>query len=87
MARILARKFAKVTLLITIFITTGRTLSNPDSFISHAFACKLALVISGDINAESIYDAYFYTDVVIVTFITALIYLTIMKTFRKIRKH
>lgn len=87
MARILARKFAKVTLLITIFITTGRTPSNPDSFISHDFACKLALVISGDINAESLDDAYFYTDVVIVTLITALIYLTIMKTFRKIRKH
>ncbi|RKJ86131.1 hypothetical protein D7S44_15800 [Pantoea piersonii] len=68
-------------------MTTGRTLSNPDSFISHDFACKLDLVISGDINAESLDDAYFYTDVVIVTLITALIYLTIMKTFRKIRTH
>lgn len=87
MARILARKFAKVTLLITFFFTTGRTLPNPDSFISHDFACKLALVISGDINAESLYDAYFYTDVVIATLITALIYLATMKIFRKIRKH
>lgn len=87
MARILARKFAKATLLITIFITTGRTLPNPDSFISHNFACKLALVISGDINAESLYGAYFYTDIAIVTLINTLIYLATIKIFRKIRKY
>ncbi|EMT0530664.1 hypothetical protein WMB34_004307 [Enterobacter kobei] len=63
----------------------ARALGNPEIFISHDLASYLAQLISGDVNAESMYDAYFYLDVVSVVTITTIIYLTAMKLIRKIR--
>ncbi|EJE9489041.1 hypothetical protein RRS04_004644 [Klebsiella aerogenes] len=63
----------------------ARTLGNPEIFINHDLARKLAQLISGDVNAESMYDAFFYLDVVSVVAITTIIYITAMKLIRKIR--
>ncbi|EKE8357864.1 hypothetical protein OWY67_004858 [Salmonella enterica] len=63
----------------------ARTLGNPEIFINHDLASKLAQLISGDVNSESMYDAFFYLDVVSVVAITTIIYITAMKLIRKIR--
>jgi hypothetical protein len=39
-------------------LAVARILGNHEIYI-YTFASKLALFISGDVNAESIYDAYF----------------------------
>lgn len=85
MARTLARRTAKIVFFGLVMFAVARALGNPEIFISHDLASYLAQLISGDVNAESMYDAYFYLDVVSVVTITTIIYLTAMKLIRKIR--
>jgi len=61
-------------------------LGNPEIYINNTLASRLALLISGDVNAESIYDAYFYIDVSSVLVITTGIYIVVMKLINKTRK-
>lgn len=86
MAQALARRAAKTVFFIIMMIAVARILGNPEIYINHILASKLALLISGDINAESIYDAYFYLDVVSVLIITTGIYIIAIKLLSKIRK-
>lgn len=86
MAQILARRAAKTVFFIIMMIAVARILGNPEIYINHTLASKLALLISGDVNAESIYDSYFYIDVISVLIITAGIYIVVMKLINKIRK-
>lgn len=58
-------------------------LGNPEIYINHTLASRLALLISSDVNAESIYDAYFYIDVASVLIITTGIYIVAMKLIKK----
>ncbi|ECR8695628.1 hypothetical protein NUZ30_004417 [Salmonella enterica] len=64
----------------------ARILGNPENYINHTLASRLALFISGDVNAESIYDAYFYIDFSSVLIIATGIYIVVMKLINKIRK-
>ncbi|EAA3837440.1 hypothetical protein CTQ56_002560 [Salmonella enterica subsp. houtenae] len=64
----------------------ARILGNPEIYINHTLASRLALFISGDVNAESIYDAYFYIDFSSVLIIATGIYIVVMKLINKIRK-
>lgn len=86
MARTLARRTRKTVLFIIIMFTVALTLGKPEIYINHNLASKLALFISGDINAESIYDAYFYIDISSVFIITIVIYIIVMNLTYKIRK-
>ncbi|HAT1614409.1 TPA: hypothetical protein I8Y09_001090 [Raoultella ornithinolytica] len=66
-------------------LAVARSLGNPEIYINHDLASKTAQLISGDVNAETIYDAYFYIDVASVLAITTVIYFITMKLIRKIR--
>jgi hypothetical protein len=85
MARKLACRTAKIAFFGLVMFAVARALGNPEIFISHDLASNLAQLISGDVNAESMYDAYFYLDVFSVITITTIIYFTAMKLIRKIR--
>lgn len=86
MAQTLARRAAKTVFFIMMMIAVARILGNPEIYINHTLASKLALFICGDVNAESIYDAYFYIDIVSVLTITTGIYVIAIKLISKIRK-
>lgn len=85
MARMLARRATKTVFFIIMFVI-ARTLGSPEGYINHALASKLALLISGDVNAESIYDAYFYIDFSSVFIITTGIYIIVIKLINRTRK-
>lgn len=85
MARTLARSVAKIVFFVLVMFAVARTLGNPEIYINHDLASKIAQLISGDVNAESIYDAYFYLDVISVVSITTIVYLVTMKLIKKIR--
>ena len=86
MAQIPARRAAKTIFFFIIMFAVARMLGNPEIYINHTLASKLALLISGDVNAESIYDAYFYIDASSVLVITTGIYIVVMKLINKTRK-
>lgn len=84
MAQTLARRAAKSVFFILITLVVGRSLGGAETYISQDFAPKVAVLISGESNIETLYDAYFYMDVVIVVSITAAVYLITMKLIKKI---
>lgn len=86
MAQTLAHRAAKTIFFIIIMFAVARILGNPEIYINHTLASRLALFISGDVNAESIYDAYFYIDFSSVLIIATGIYIVVMKLINKIRK-
>ncbi|WP_338567652.1 hypothetical protein VRC02_10780 [Erwinia sp. E_sp_B01_3] len=86
MARTLARRAIKIAIFLLLMLAVARTVGSPEIYINRDFAGLLAQTISGDVNAESMYDAYFYIDVTCVTTITIIIYLITMDLIKKIRK-
>jgi hypothetical protein len=91
-AQILAHKLTvwgvrlfKVTYFLLIGAVIGRSLGPPDVYINHTLATKVCNFMFDDINAETIYDTYFYMDVIVVLTLTTTIYLLTMKIINKIR--
>lgn len=87
MAQTLARRAAKCVFFILITLVVGRSLGGADTYISQDFARKIAVFINGESNIETLYDAYFYIDFVIVVSITTAVYLITMKLIKKIRSN
>lgn len=81
----LARRAAKIAFYVVVMFIVARFLGNPEIYINHDLASKLAQLIGGDVNAETLYDAYFYLDVGSVVAITTTIYFITMKLIRKTR--
>lgn len=85
MAQTLVRRAAKCVFFILITLVVGRSLGGAETYISQDFARKVAVFNSGESNIETLYDAYFYIDFVIVVSITTAVYLVTMKLIKKIR--
>ena len=68
-------------------ITVGRIIGKPENYISYNFVKKLSELISDDINPEIVYEIYFYTGLIVVLSVTALIYILIMQFFKEIRRN
>ncbi|WP_253380086.1 hypothetical protein [unidentified bacterial endosymbiont] len=49
---------AKIAFFGLVMFAVARTLGNPEIFINHDLASKLAQLISDDVNAESMYDVF-----------------------------
>jgi preprotein translocase subunit SecG len=85
MAQTLARRTAKRVFFLLIILVVGKSLGGAETYISQDFARKVAVFISGKSNIETLYDAYFYIDFVIVVFLTTAVYLITMTLIQKIR--
>lgn len=85
MVKILFRKIVKTVFFFIIMLFVARSLSKPEVYINHSLVDKLALLISGDVNIESVYDVYFYIDISVSVVITTIIYMVIMKIISKKR--
>lgn len=83
MAQTLARRSAKCVLFLLILLVVGKSLGGAEIYISQDFARKVAVFISGESNIETLYDAYFYMDVVVMVSITTAVYLITMKLIKK----
>lgn len=83
----LALKFAKFIFFVLLSLVIGRTLGNPELWINHTFADSVAGFIygEGNVNAETIYDTYFYLSFIFVLSLTFIIYLSVVKFINKIR--
>lgn len=84
MVRTIALKIAKMIFFIVIFLLIGKCMPDPYIYINHDIAKSLAQFLSGDVNAESLYDAYFYLDVASVIVITISIYAICLSVVRKL---
>ncbi len=84
MVKTIALKIAKLIFFIVIFLVVSKCMQDPYIYINHNIAKSLARFLSGDVNAESLYDAYFYLDVASVIVITISIYAICLSVVRKL---
>lgn len=82
-----ARRLLKTAFFILVSIAVARLLGNPEIWISYDFAEKIANYIYADVNAETIYDTYFYISFLTVIFITITIYILVNNLFKFIRSN
>lgn len=84
----LVRRISKVIFFCTILLIIGRTVGNPEIWLDHDLATRIAKVFYGDgeIGAENFYDFYLYISVITVFSITTVIYILTMKLFKKIKQ-
>ncbi|ROP62244.1 hypothetical protein EDF81_0727 [Enterobacter sp. BIGb0383] len=83
----LARRIIKTCYFIISVFAFGHLLPHPESYLRYGIVRKIALFISDDVNAESVYDAYSYIDWFIILAITILFYkLTMMLINRAMSK-
>ncbi|ORM82983.1 hypothetical protein HA38_19365 [Pantoea allii] len=86
MVSALARNAVKILFFLIITFAVARSLGHPENYADHEFVSQLALFLTGDVNAESIYDAYFYIDFFTVVTISIAFYLITMMLIRKTRR-
>lgn len=85
--KIWMRRLLKTIFFILLSIAVARSLGNPEIWINYALADKIASYIYADVNAETIYDTYFYISFLTVIFITIIIYILIINLIKFIRSH
>lgn len=81
----LVRRVSKAIYLIILLVSVGHILPPPESYIDYALARRLALFVSGNENAESMYDAYSSIDWIVMLIIITPIYMLTIKLIEKIR--
>lgn len=86
MVTALARNAVKILFFLIITFAVARSLGHPENYADHKFVSQLALFLTGDVNAESIYDAYFYIDFFTVVTISIAFYLITIMLIRKTRR-
>lgn len=79
------RRLLKILFFILILIVVRCSLGDPFFWVNHDIADKIAGFIHGidNVNAETIYDTYFYIDFTSVISITIVIYTLTMKLLIK----
>jgi hypothetical protein len=66
MAQTHARWVVKCAFFLLVSLVVGRSLGGEETYISQDFARKVAVLITGESNIKTLYDAYFYMDFAIV---------------------
>ncbi|WAH53925.1 hypothetical protein LMA04_07800 [Pseudescherichia vulneris] len=85
--KIWVRRLIKTLFFILLSIAVGRFLGDPEVWINYDFAEKVAGCIYAGVNAETIYDTYFYISFLTVIFITITIYILVIKLISFIRSY
>ena len=81
------RRLLKTVFFILLSIAVARSLGNPEMWINYDFAEKVSNYIYADVNAETMYDVYFYISFITVIFITVIIYILVIKLIKFIRSY
>lgn len=85
---VVMKKFAfrvsKIFGFIIIMLVVVRAMPEPENYIDYEFASRLCDFIYGDKNAETMFDTYTDTGMLIILTITTVIYILTMKLFKKI---
>jgi len=81
----LARRACKIIYFLILLLTVGHILPGPEIYINYDLVRTTAMIITGNENAESMYDAYSFIDWVTMLIIIIPFYIITMNLLEKIR--
>ncbi|HHL1547189.1 TPA: hypothetical protein ACQ3AQ_005396 [Klebsiella pneumoniae] len=64
----LARKISKIIYFILLFLVLGRALPRPETYLDYDIARDICHFLFGIVNADTMYDTFFYISLIIVIF-------------------
>ena len=81
----LARKISKIIYFILLFLVLGRALPRPEIYLDHDIARDICHFLFGSVNADTMYDTFFYISLVIVIFLSAVLYIITLQLISTMR--
>ncbi|NMS97239.1 hypothetical protein [Klebsiella pneumoniae] len=81
----LARKISKIIYFILLFLVLGRALPRPEIYLDYDIARDICLFLFGSVNADTMYDTFFYISLIIVIFLSAVLYIITLQLISTIR--
>ena len=80
-----ARKISKIIYFILLFLVLGRALPRPETYLDYDIARDICHFLFGSVNADTMYDTFFYISLIIVIFLSAVLYIMTLKLISTIR--
>ena len=80
-----ARKISKIIYFILLFLVLGRALPRPEIYLDYDIARDVCHFLFGSVNADTMYDTFFYILLVIVIFLSAVLYIITLQLISTIR--
>ena len=71
----LARKISKIIYFILLFLLLERALSKPEIYCDYNIERDVCHFLFGSVNADAMYDTFFYISLVIVIFLSTVLYI------------
>ena len=81
----LARKISKIIYFILLFLVLGRALPRPEIYLDYDISRDVCHFLFGSVNADTMYDTFFYISLIIVIFLSTVLYIMTLKLISTIR--
>lgn len=81
----LARKISKIIYFILLFLVLGRALPRPEIYLDYDIARDTCHFLFGSVNADTMYDTFFYISLIIVICLSTVLYIITLKLISTIR--
>ena len=81
----LARKVSKIIYFILLFLVLGRKLPRPEIYFDYDIARDVCHFLFGSVNADTMYDTFFYISLIIVIFLSTVLYIMTLQLISTIR--
>jgi hypothetical protein len=82
----LARKISKIIYFILLFLVLGRALPRPEIYLDYDIARDICHFLFGSVNADTMYDTFFYITLMTVLSLSGVLYIATIKLFKIIRR-
>ncbi|HBX8172369.1 hypothetical protein [Klebsiella pneumoniae] len=82
----LARKISKIIYFILLFLVLGRALPRPEIYLDYDIARDICHFLFGSVNADTMYDTFFYITLMTVLSPSGVLYIATIKLFKIIRR-
>ncbi|AJE92615.1 TPA: hypothetical protein ACUB60_005453 [Klebsiella variicola] len=81
----LARKISKIIYFILLFLVLGRALPRPEIYLDYDIARDICHFLFGSVNADTMYDTFFYISLIIVICLSTVLYIITLQLISTMR--
>ena len=82
----LIHKISKFIYFILLFVILARVIQRPEYYLSYEVARSINNLIFDDVNADTMYDTFFYITLMTVLSLSGVLYIATIKLFKIIRR-
>ena len=81
----LARNINKIIYFILLFLVLGRALPRPEIYLDYDIARDICHFLFGSVNADTMYDTFFYISLIIVICLSTVLYIITLQLISTMR--